>query len=128
MTSIEVTDGENSLLDVENYSNVDSNIVNVDGEEYDVSFNEQDGVLSINDQDVTNEDIENVNVIVDGEEFNVNVIEGFIPENVTEGSWQPWDSSQPCPAGFTCTSMGDNSLGAFSCDESEYFVYSIYKR
>lgn len=108
-------------------SGVDSSIVNVDsntvdvnnGEEYVINFDEQDGVLSVNDQDVTNDDIRNTTVIVDGEVFNEKVIEGFIPENINEGSWQPWDSSEPCPAGFTCTSMGEHSLGAFSCDESK---------
>ena len=108
-------------------SGVDSSIVNVDsntvdvnnGEEYVINFDEQDGVLSVNDQDVTNDDIRNTTVIVDGEVFDEKVIEGFIPENINEGSWQPWDSSEPCPAGFTCTSMGEHSLGAFSCDESK---------
>ena len=99
---------------------VDSNTVDVNnGEEYVINFDEQDGVLSVNDQDVTNDDIRNTTVIVDGEVFNEKVIEGFIPENINEGSWQPWDSSEPCPAGFTCTSMGEHSLGAFSCDESK---------
>lgn len=100
--------------------NVDSNI-DVNGEEYVINFDDQDGVLSVNDQDVTNDydDIRNTTVIVDGEVFNEKVIEGFIPENINEGSWQPWDSSEPCPAGFTCTSMGEHSLGAFSCDESK---------
>ena len=101
-----------------NTVNVDSNI-DVNGEEYVINFDEQDGVLSVNDQDVTNDDIRNTTVIVDGEVFNEKVIEGFIPENINEGSWQPWDSSEPCPAGFTCTSMGEHSLGAFSCDESK---------
>ena len=101
-----------------NTVNVDSNI-DVNGEEYVINFDEQDGVLSVNDQDVTNGDIRNTTVIVDGEVFNEKVIEGFIPENINEGSWQPWDSSEPCPAGFTCTSMGEHSLGAFSCDESK---------
>lgn len=103
-----------------NIVNVDSNTVDVNnGEEYVINFDEQDGVLSVNDQDVTNDDIRNTTVIVDGEVFNEKVIEGFIPENINEGSWQPWDSSEPCPAGFTCTSMGEHSLGAFSCDESK---------
>ena len=46
------------------------------------------------------------------------MVQGLIPPYVTPGSWQAWNaSSEPCPAGYTCTAMGGQSLGAFSCDE-----------
>ena len=49
------------------------------------------------------------------------LIQKYIPSHVSEGSWQPWDESQSCPAGFTCAMIGESSLGAFSCDECEFF-------
>ena len=45
------------------------------------------------------------------------VIQSYIPDHVTPGSWQEWNSTTPCPAGYTCAELGDESLGAFSCDE-----------
>jgi hypothetical protein len=45
------------------------------------------------------------------------LIQGYIPDHVTPGSWQPWNSTTPCPAGYTCAELGEKSLGAYSCDE-----------
>ncbi len=55
------------------------------------------------------------------------LIQRYIPSYVREGSWQPWDPAdgEPCPAGFTCAVIGDSSLGAFSCDESEWYVVDV---
>lgn len=47
----------------------------------------------------------------------MNIIQSYIPPYVSPDSWQQWDSSDICPAGSTCTSMGNSSFGAFSCDE-----------
>ena len=45
-------------------------------------------------------------------------IERYIPPYVSPDAWQQWNGTAgSCPAGFTCTSMGNASLGAFSCDE-----------
>ena len=44
-------------------------------------------------------------------------IKSYIPPYVNASSWQPWNHTDPCPAGFTCSHMGNKSLGAFSCDE-----------
>ena len=52
-------------------------------------------------------------------------IQSFIPSYATAG-WQPWEPSDgPCPAGYTCTSMGGKSFGAFSCDESKKWIDHI---
>ena len=48
---------------------------------------------------------------------NAIAMQSYIPPYIQEGSWQPWNITSPCPSGYTCTSMGDESFGAFSCDE-----------
>lgn len=53
------------------------------------------------------------------EDLNELAIQSFIPSYVTPGSWQEWEPIEPCPAGYTCSLMGDKSFGAFSCDESK---------
>ena len=55
------------------------------------------------------------------------LIESYIPSYIAEDAWQPWDVDEVCPAGFTCASMGDSSLGAFSCDESESTFYLMFR-
>jgi len=47
----------------------------------------------------------------------LDIIQRYIPSYVSPDSWQPWNRTDPCPAGSTCASMGNASFGAFSCDE-----------
>ena len=54
-------------------------------------------------------------------------IERYIPSYIDEDAWQPWDMDELCPAGFTCASMGNSSLGAFSCDERESTFYVMFR-
>ena len=53
-------------------------------------------------------------------------IQQYIPPHVKEDSWQPWNISHPCPGGYTCTSMGNVSLGAFSCDELARVALEVF--
>ena len=58
---------------------------------------------------------------------NERLVQQYIPSYVSKDAWQPWDaeSGEPCPAGFTCAMMGNSSLGAFSCDESECALWAL---
>ena len=55
-----------------------------------------------------------------------NAIQSYIPPYIKPNSWQPWNSTDPCPAGYTCTSMGSKSLGAFSCDEMTRISVEVF--
>lgn len=44
------------------------------------------------------------------------IISERIPSYIPRESLQAWNGSTPCPSGFTCTRLGNSTLGAFSCD------------
>lgn len=50
----------------------------------------------------------------------------LIPPYVSPDAWQPWDDAEPCPVGFTCTQLGNATLGAFSCDEMARIAREVF--